>query len=180
VKEEDIHKTAFQTHDGLMEWVVMPFGLWNAPTTFQRMMSGTLLRYFLHKLVTMRLGDVFIYNRTLEERMEHLRLVLQRLKEESLNMCRKKCFFGLLERSTFATMFSTKKFVAVKAWPVPKAQREVRSFVQICIFYTKFIRHLNDVSAPLADLLKKSEPHNIVTTYACMKVFETLKVSIYD
>jgi hypothetical protein len=74
VRDKDIHKTAFQTHDGLMEWVAMPFGLCNAPTIFQRMMND-ILRDFLHKFVTFYLDDVRIYIRTLEKHPEHLRLV---------------------------------------------------------------------------------------------------------
>jgi hypothetical protein len=79
VRDQDIHKAAFKTLDGLMEWVAMPFGLCSAPTTIQRMMNDTL-RDFLHKLVTVYLDDVCIYNRTLEEQMKHLRLALQRFK----------------------------------------------------------------------------------------------------
>jgi hypothetical protein len=79
VRDQDIHKAAFQTLDGLIEWVAMPFGLCSAPATTQRMMNDTL-RDFLHKLVTVYLDDVCIYNRTLEEHMKHLRLALQRLK----------------------------------------------------------------------------------------------------
>jgi hypothetical protein len=83
VRDQDIHNTAFKTPDGLMEWVVMPFGLCNAPATFQRMMNN-ILRDFLQKFVIVYLDDVCIYNRTPEEHMEHMRLVLQRFKEEGL------------------------------------------------------------------------------------------------
>jgi hypothetical protein len=79
-RDQDIHKTAFQTHDGLMEWVAMPFGLCNAQATFQRMMNDTL-RDFLQNFITVYLDDVCIYSRTLEEHLEHLRLVLQRFEE---------------------------------------------------------------------------------------------------
>jgi hypothetical protein len=96
VRDQDIHKTAFQTPDGLMEWVAMPFGLCNAQAPFQRMMND-ILRAFLHKFVTVYLDDVCIYSRTVEEHLEHLRLVLQRFKEESLKLRLKKCFFGLQE-----------------------------------------------------------------------------------
>jgi hypothetical protein len=64
VRDKDIHKTAFQTPDGLMEWVAMPSGLCSAPPTFQRMMND-ILRDFLHKFVTVYLDDVCIYSRTL-------------------------------------------------------------------------------------------------------------------
>jgi hypothetical protein len=75
VRDKDIHKTAFQTHDGLMEWVALPFGLCNAPATFQRMMND-ILGDFLQKFVTVYLDDVCIYCRTLEKHVVHLRLVL--------------------------------------------------------------------------------------------------------
>jgi hypothetical protein len=75
VRDQDIHTTAFQTLDGLMEWVTMPFGMCNAQATFQRMMND-ILREFLHMFVTVYLDDVCIYSRTLEEHLEHLRLVL--------------------------------------------------------------------------------------------------------
>jgi hypothetical protein len=96
LRDKDIHKTAFQTPDGLMEWVAMPFGLCNAPATFQRMMND-ILQDFLHKFVNVYLDVVCIYNRTLEEHMEHLRLVLHRFKEQVLKLRLKKCFFGLQE-----------------------------------------------------------------------------------
>jgi hypothetical protein len=79
VRDHDIHKTAFQTPYGLMEWVAMPFGLYNAHATFQRMMNDILCD-FLHKFDTVYLDDVCIFSRTLEEHQEHLRLVLQRFK----------------------------------------------------------------------------------------------------
>jgi hypothetical protein len=119
-----------------MEWVAMPFGLCNAPATFHRMMND-ILRDFLHKFVTVYLDDVCIYNRTLEEHLEHLRLVLQRFKQEGLKLRLKKCFFGLQEMeylgytvSAGKISVSTKKVEAAADWPVPKTQKEVRSFVQ--------------------------------------------------
>jgi hypothetical protein len=83
VRDQDIHNTAFQTPDGLMEWVAMLFGLRNAPDTFKMMMNG-ILHDFLHKFVIVYLDDVCIYICTLEKHLKHLRLVLQRFKEEGL------------------------------------------------------------------------------------------------
>jgi hypothetical protein len=135
VRDKDVHKTAFHTPHGLMEWVAMPFGLCNAPATFQRMMND-ILRDFLHRFVTVYLDDVCIYCLTLEEHLEHLRLVLQRFKEEGLKLRLKKCFFGLQEMeylgctvSDGKISVSTKKVEAVADWPVPTTQKEVRSFV---------------------------------------------------
>jgi hypothetical protein len=162
VRDKDIHKTAFHTPDGLMEWVAMPFGLCNAPATFQRMMNDTL-RDFLHKFVTVYLDDVCIYSRTLEEHLEHLRLVLHRFKEEGLKLRLKKCFFGPQGMeylgytvSAGKISVSTKKVEAVADWQVPKTQKEVLSFVKFFNFYARFIHHFSDLAAPLTDLLRKS------------------------
>jgi small nuclear ribonucleoprotein (snRNP)-like protein len=170
VRDQDIHKTAFQTHDGLMEWVAMPFGLCNAPATFQRMMND-ILRDFLHKFVSVYLDDVRIYNHTLEEHLEHLRLVLQRFKEEGLKLHLKKCFFGLQEMEYLGyhvcagkIAVSTEKVEAVADWPVPTTQKEVRSFVQLCNFYARLIHHFSDLTAPLTDLLRKSQPKKVTLT----------------
>jgi hypothetical protein len=164
VRDEDIHKPAFQTPAGLMEWVAMPFGLCNAPATFHRMMND-ILRDFLHKFVNVYLDDVCIYSRTLEEQKEHLRLVLQRFKEEGLKLRLEKCFFGLQEMeylgytvSACKISVSTEKVEAFADWPVSTTQKEVRNFVQFCNFYARFIHHFSDLTAPLTDLLRKSQP----------------------
>jgi hypothetical protein len=94
VREEEDHKTAFLTPNGLMEWVTMPFGLCNAHATFQRM-TNDIVRDFLHKLVIVYLDDVCVYSRTVDEHLVHLRLVLQRFEEESLKLRFKVCSFGL-------------------------------------------------------------------------------------
>jgi hypothetical protein len=77
----------------MMEWVVMPLGLCNAPAHFQRAMN-VIPRDSLHKFATVYLDDVCVYNRTLEEYTEHLCLDLQRFTEEGLKLRLKKCFFG--------------------------------------------------------------------------------------
>jgi hypothetical protein len=145
-----------------MEWVAMPFGLCNAPATFQRMMND-ILRDFFPKFVNVYLDDVCIYGRTLDEHMGHLPLVLQRFKEEGLKLRLKKCFFGIQEMdylgytmSACKISVSTKKVEAVADWPVPTTQRDVRSFVQFCNFYARFIHHFSDNTAPLTDLPQKS------------------------
>jgi hypothetical protein len=70
VRDQDIHKTGFQTPDGLMEWVAMPITMCNAPATFQRMVNNILCDFLL-KFVNIYLDDVFIFSRILEEHMEH-------------------------------------------------------------------------------------------------------------
>jgi hypothetical protein len=73
---------------------------------------------------------------------------------------------------------STKKVEAVADWPVPTTQKEVRSFVQFCSFYARFIHHFSDLTAPLTDLLWKSQPQKVTLTPACLEAFETLKLRL--
>jgi hypothetical protein len=73
---------------------------------------------------------------------------------------------------------STKKVGAVADWPVHTTQKEVRSFVQFCNFYTICIHHFSDLTAPLTDLLRRSQPHKVTLTPACSEAFETLKLRL--
>ena len=92
VRESDIQKTAFVSRYGSFEYMVMPFGLCNAPATFQRVMN-TILREGSDKFVLVFLDDILIYSKTLEEHLEYIRAVLGRLREEK--------FFGRLHKCDF-------------------------------------------------------------------------------
>jgi hypothetical protein len=83
VRDQDIHKTAFQTPYGLMEWVARPFGVCNVLAMSQRMMNA-ILHDLLQKFVIVYLDDVCVFSRTHEEHLEHQRLILQCFKEEGL------------------------------------------------------------------------------------------------
>ena len=94
MRPEDVHKTAFRTHDGLYEFLVMAFGLCNAPATFQALMND-VLRPFLRRFVLVFFDDILIYSKTWADHLRHLRAVLSELRRHQLFVKRSKCAFGV-------------------------------------------------------------------------------------
>jgi hypothetical protein len=122
-----------------MEWVAMPFGLCNAPTSFQRMMSDNL-REFLHKLVTVIFDDICVDNRTLDEHMEHLRIVLQLFKEACLKLRLESVSSVFMRWSTWATqcLLGKCQFRHKKSRPLHTSHclRRIRNFAFSLSFVT--------------------------------------------
>jgi len=98
VKDEDIQKTAFRTRNKHYEYFVMPFGVTNAPRVFMEYMNRTFHTY-LDRFVVVCIDDILIYSKSKEEHAEHLRIVLQVLKEKKLYSKLLKCEFWLNEVS---------------------------------------------------------------------------------
>jgi len=98
--DKDIHKTTFRTHSGHYEWVVLPFGLCNALTTFQSLMND-IFRSYLRKFILVFFDDILVYNKTWNDHMECLTITLQILKENGLVVNYKKMQFWKKENSIF-------------------------------------------------------------------------------
>ena len=134
--EEDRHKTAFVTPDGgLYEYLKMPFGLSNAPGTFQRLMNKVFRRH-LRKCVLIFLDDVLVYSENEEEHLERLQLVFETVRQANLKLKPKKC--RLFQKrvvflshviSSDSVSLDPKKIIAIGNWPVPKTVKQVKSFV---------------------------------------------------
>ncbi|GJR00531.1 transposon ty3-I gag-pol polyprotein [Tanacetum coccineum] len=161
IKSGDEWKTAFKTKDGLYEWLVMPFGLSNAPSTFMRLMTQ-VLRPFMGKFVVVYFDDILIYSQTKEEHLGQLQKVMKALADNDLFVNLKKCTF-LTNKLLFLRYIVSSdgihvdetKVQAVRDWPSPKTLSEVRSFHGLATFYRIFVRNFNSIVAPITSCLKK-------------------------
>ncbi|KAG7547992.1 Zinc finger CCHC-type [Arabidopsis suecica] len=161
MKEGDEWKTAFKTKHGLYEWLVMPFGLTNAPSTFMRLMNQ-VLRAYIGVFVVVYFDDILVYSKSLDEHLEHLKLILNVLREEKLFANFKKCtfcsdnlvFLGFVV-SADGIKVDEEKIKAIRDWPIPKTVGEVRSFHGLAGFYRRFVKDFSTLAAPLTEIIKK-------------------------
>ena len=147
---------------GLYEWLVIPFGLTNAPSTFMRLMNEVLKEY-VGKFVIVYLDDILIFSRSKEEHLEHLKLVLKTLQKEKLLINLKKCNFMKEELIYLGFVVSKeglkmdpKKIQAIVNWPTPRSIFEVRSFHGLASFYRKFIRSFSQICAPIIETIRET------------------------
>ncbi|CDH56333.1 retrotransposon ty3-gypsy subclass [Lichtheimia corymbifera JMRC:FSU:9682] len=158
IRDEDIPKTAFNTRYGSYEFLVLPFGLTNAPPTFQRLMNS-VLGDCLDQFALVYLDDILIFSKTKEDHVKHVRHVLDRLRDAKLVANRKKCEFFKTELefvgylvSGAGILPSAAKVKAIQEWPKPTNVQEVRQFVGLATHYRCFIRNFSSIAAPLTDL----------------------------
>ena len=163
MEEEDKEKTAFTCWKGLYEFNVMPFGLKNAPPTFQRLMNKVLDGY-INKFVVVYIDDIMIYSKTFEEHIEHLEKVFQRLVEANLMVKFKKCKFCLQNIEFLGHIVGRdglqvdpKKVEKMKKLPAPKNLKEVRGIMGLLGYYRKFVPNFSKIAKPINQLLKKEE-----------------------
>ncbi|WVZ48703.1 hypothetical protein U9M48_000122 [Paspalum notatum var. saurae] len=171
IRGEDIPKTAFSTRYGLYEYLVMSFGLTNALVFFMYMMNSVFMNE-LDKFVVVFIDDTLIYSKSEEEHKEHLRIVLNRLREHKLYAKFSKCAFWLKEVSFLGHILSEKgvavdpsKEKDVLNWKQPETVTEIRSFLGLVGYYRRFIKDFSKTAKPMTSLTKKE----------CEEAFQTLK-----
>ena len=160
LEESDKPKTAFQVGTlGFYEFHRMPFGLCNAPATFQRLMERCMGELNLDQCL-IYLDDVIIFSTTFEEHLHRLEAVFTRLQDHSLKLKAKKCDFLKSEVTYLGHVVSEEgiktdpeKTEAIKNWPVPKSIKDVRSFLGFAGYYRRFIKGFSNIARPLNDLL---------------------------
>ncbi|CAM4528700.1 unnamed protein product [Lepidochelys kempii] len=176
-------RSAFITHLGLYEFNVLPFGLRNAPATFQRLVDGLLAG--LGEYAVAYLDDVAIFSDSWADHLEHLQKVLERIREAGLTVKAKKCQIGLnrvtylghqVGQGTISPLQA--KVDAIQKWPVPKSKKQVQSFLGLAGYYRRFVPHYSQIAAPLTDLTKKKQPNAVQWTGKCQKAFNKLKATL--
>ncbi|KAJ0556778.1 putative nucleotidyltransferase, Ribonuclease H [Helianthus annuus] len=163
VQEESIPKTAFRTRYGHYEFLVMPFGLTNAPAVFMDLMNRVCKPY-LDKFVIVFIDDILIYSRSKEEHEQHLRLILELLKNEKLYAKFSKCEFWIREVQFLGHVVNEKgihvdpsKIEAIKNWEAPKSPTEIRQFLGLAGYYRRFIENFSKIAQPLTALTQKDK-----------------------
>ena len=182
--EKDKEKTAFTCHKGLFEFNVMPFGLANAPATFQHLMR-VVLNGIEWDGVLAYLDDIIVYARTFDEHLRNLDLVLSRLELHGLTLRPSKCTLFKSEVKFLDHIVSKsgvscdpEKVSCVSNWPIPKSLKEVRQFLGLASYYRKFVKDFAKLAAPMYNLTKKSAKQFEWTgecndAFLCLKSFLT-------
>jgi hypothetical protein len=139
--EADVDKTAFRTHQGLFEFLIIPFGLTNAPATFQALMNN-ILRPFLRRSMLVFFGNILIYSPSWSEHLHHVNLVFAKLQEHQLAVKKSKCSFGAHEVAYLGHVVSMvgvamddQKVRTVFDWPMLGLVRAVHVFLGLVSYY---------------------------------------------
>ena len=160
---KDIDKTAFMTPFGLFQFKVMPFGMANAPATFERMIERVLAG--LHwEICLIYLDYVIVFGRTFDAHMVPLHQVLSRIKQAKLKLSPTKCKLFRHEVEYLGHVVSSegvstdpRKIQAITDWPTPRTAKEVQSFVGLCSYYRRFVKGFANVARPLHQIVNADE-----------------------
>jgi hypothetical protein len=179
IKDEDINKTSFKTRYGHYEFMVVPFGLYNPPVVFMCLMNGVFKDY-LDKFVIVFLDDILVYSKTKEEHVQHLRMVLQVLREHQQYAKLSKCSFYQRHIHYLGHIISEEgvvvdpeKVQAIQEWPALRNVAEVTSFMGLAGYYRRFIAGFSRIAHSITSLQKKEKKFQ--WTEECESSFQRLK-----
>jgi hypothetical protein len=161
IRPSDIPKTTFSTRYGLYEFTVMSFGLTNAPTYFMNLMNKVFMEY-LDRFVGVFIDDILIYSKSDSDHEEHLRLVLQKLRDNQLYAKFNKCEFWISEAPLLGHIISNggisvdpAKVKEIVVRSVHTTVTEIRSFLGLAGYYRRFIEGFSKIAKPMTSLLEK-------------------------
>ncbi|CAJ0961915.1 unnamed protein product [Ranitomeya imitator] len=180
IRQGDEWKTAFNTPEGHFEYLVMPFGLANAPSVFQSFMHD-IFREYLDKFLIVYLDDILIFSDDWESHVKQVRMVFQVLRANSLFVKGSKCLFGVQKVSFLGFIFSPStiemdpvKVQAIQDWTQPTSLKSLQKFLGFANFYRRFICNFSSIARPLTDLTKKGA--DLVNwSSAAVEAFQELK-----
>ena len=177
--EDSKHKTAFICHSGLYEFERVPFGLKNSPVIFQSVMESAL-RGLNYKSALVYVDDIIAFSKDFDSHLQNLTEIFDHLRAANLKMKPSKCRFAVKKVVYLGHVISKdgvstdpEKVRLVREFPVPKSQKDVRSFLGLANYYRKFIKDFSAIAAPLNALLSKDT--NFEWTLDCQNAFDTLK-----
>ena len=179
IAEGDEWKTVFRTRHGTFEWLVMPFGLSNAPSCFQRFMND-IFRDLLNVTVIVYLDDILIFSDDKTKHKEDVKEVLQRLRKYGLYAKASKCEFHV-KRTEFLGYILTPEGVsmeqgkvdAILSWPTPRNVKDIQRFLGFANFYRRFVFNFSGITAPLTRATRKGLKWD--WTPECQRSFDALK-----
>ena len=159
----------------------MPFGLCNAPATFERLMDKVLSGLHWETLLVY-LDDLIIFGRTVPEELSRLKQVFHRLRQANLKLKPKKChlfktkvsYLGH-EVSNLGVSTQADKTEAIENWPTPTNVKEVRSFLGLASYYRPFVKDFATIAKPLHQLTEKNRAGRFEWSSACQIAFDELK-----
>ena len=162
----------------------MPFGLTNAPVAFMDLVNR-VFRPYLDWFVVVFIDDILVYSINEQVHEQHLKIVLQTLREKKMYAKLSKCDFWLKEVSFLGHIVSAKgirvdpaKFEAVVNWKPPQSVTEVRSFLGLAEYYRRFVKGFSVIASPLSKLFRKGVKFE--WTNKCQNSFEQLKEMLVE
>ena len=173
---KDMTKTTFTIEWGIYCYSVMPFGLKNARTTYQRM-ATTLLHDMINNEVEVYVDDMMVKSKDRGTHTINLRKFFKRIKEYRLRLNPQKCTFGVTAGKLLGFLVSNKgievnqfKIKAILEMPPPKSEGEIKGFLGRLQYISRFIAKLTSTCEPIFKLLRKNEPYT--WNDECQKAFE--------
>ncbi|KII75178.1 Transposon Ty3-G Gag-Pol polyprotein [Thelohanellus kitauei] len=182
VAYEDRQKTAFITPFGLFQFTRMPFGLCNAPSTFQALMDR-ILKEAIGRYCMVYLDDIIIYSKSLQDHINHIERIFSMLKKANITINYKKSrilvenfnFLGhVISQAGITT--DPDKCKAVQDWSVPTSRNQLQQFLGLASYYRKFVNNFARICLPLYELLKKEVRYK--WTNKCQEAFDYLKEAL--
>jgi hypothetical protein len=178
MKDEDIPKTSFRSHEGHYDFFVMPFDLCNSPSTFQSLMNH-VFRPFLCHFVLVLFYDILIYSKTWQAHLSHVDQVLHILSKHKIFLKQSKCDFGASKVEYLGHILGKdgvrvdpKKIEAMKNLPRSKTLKSMHGFLGLTSYYCKFVYNYGKIAAPLITMLKKNA---FIWTLTSNQSFQALK-----